>query len=405
MASPLEGLRVLEVASWLAAPSCTALMSDMGADVIKVEPAGGDAYRSLFAALMGPDFVHPTYEFDNRGKRGISLDLEQPEGRELVHELARDVDVFVTNLTGLRLARYELTDKDVKALALRCVYAVLSGYGLDGPDAERQAFDQSAFWARSGAMTVSGEDGDAPSLCRGGYGDHTTGLNLLAASLAALRLRDQTGEGQYAEVTLQRTGTWALAGDVTSTLYSRTQPARHSTDRPPSPLWNYYRTQDDRWLLLVMPMAMTYWPRFCELIGHSEWVEDERFQNLLGLLGNGPEIIPRIREIIAGADLAEWGKRLDRAGLIWAPVAEVTEVIEDQSLRDSGAFSIIHHPKAGVIETISAPFEIRDADIAVRGPAPELGQHTREVLTDLGLSPERLDELAARGILGSASAP
>jgi len=401
MTAPLEGLRVLEVASWLAAPSCTALMSDMGADVIKVEPPGGDAYRNLFASLMGPDFVHPTYEFDNRGKRGISLDLEQPEGRELVHDLTRDVDIFVTNLTGPRLERYELTDENVKALAPRSVYAVLSGFGLEGPDAERQGFDQSAFWARSGAMSVSGEDGDAPSLCRGGYGDHTTALNLLAAILAALRLRDQTDEGQYVEVTLQRTGIWALAGDVTSTLYSRTQPARHSTDRPPNPLWNYYRTKDDRWLLLVMPMAMAYWPRFCELVDHPEWVEDERFQSLLGLVGNGPEIIPRIREIIAGEDLAEWGRKLDEAGLIWAPVAELTEVIDDPSLRDGGAFSMIIHPKAGAIETISAPFEIRDADIAVRGPAPELGQHTREVFAELGLSRERLDELAARGVLGS----
>jgi crotonobetainyl-CoA:carnitine CoA-transferase CaiB-like acyl-CoA transferase len=373
----------------------------MGASVIKVEPPGGDAYRCLFAALMGPDFVHPTYEFDNRGKRGVSLDLEQPEGRELAHELSRDVDIFLTNLTGPRLERYELTDEHVKALAPRSVYVVLSGFGLEGPDAERQGFDQSAFWARSGAMSVSGEDGDAPSLCRGGYGDHTTALNLLAATLAALRLRDQTGEGQYVEVTLQRTGIWVLAGDVTTTLYSRTQPQRHSTDRPPNPLWNYYRTRDDRWLLLVMPMAMAFWPRFCELVGHPEWAEDERFQNLLGLLGHGPEIISRIREILAGEDLAEWGRRLDDAGLIWAPVAELPEVVEDPSLREGGAFSMIEHPRVGAIETISAPFDIRDADIAVRGPAPELGQHTREVFAQLGLSEERLDELAARGVLGS----
>lgn len=250
-------------------------------------------------------------------------------------------------------------------------------------------------------MSVSGEEGDAPSLCRGGYGDHTTALNLLAATLAALRLRDQTGEGQYVEVTLQRTGIWALAGDVTTTLYTRSQPQRHSTDRPPSPVWNYYRTRDDRWLLLVMPMAMAYWPTFCKLMEHPEWVEDERFQNLPGLMANGPEIIPVIREVIVGDDLAQWGHRLDEVELIWAPVAEVPEVIEDPSLRDAGAFEMIIHPRAGAIETIAAPFHIRDADIAVRSHAPDIGEHTREVFTELGVAPERLDALAARGVFGS----
>jgi crotonobetainyl-CoA:carnitine CoA-transferase CaiB-like acyl-CoA transferase len=399
MAAPLEGIRVLEVASWLAVPSCASLLSDMGARVIKVEPPGGDPYRGLFAALMGPDFVHPTFELDNRGKRGVAVDLEHPEGRELVRALARDVDVFLTNLTKPRLERYGLTDAGIRAVAPRSVYVVLSGFGLQGPDSERQAFDQTAFWARSGAMSLSGGDGDAPSICRGGYGDHTTALNLLAATLAALRLRDRTGETQYVEVTLQRTGTWCLGGDVTTTLFTRAQPLRHSTERPPSPIWNQYRTRDGRWLLLVMPMAMAYWPRFCKMVGHSEWAEDERFQSLAGLLANGPQIVPEVREIFASADLADWAPRLDDAGLIWAPVAEVPEVIEDPSLRESGAFSLIDHPRAGAIETLSAPFHIRGAGIDVRGPAPALGQHTREVFGELGLSPAQLDDLLARGVL------
>lgn len=397
--APLDGIRVLEVASWLAVPSCASLLSDMGARVTKVEPPGGDAYRNLFASLMGPDFVHPTFEFDNRGKRGVAVDLEHPEGPGLVLALARDVDIFLTNLTRPRLERYGLTDKHIRAVATRSVYVVLSGFGLTGPDSERQGFDQSAFWARSGAMSLSGEARDAPSLCRGGYGDHTTALNLLAATLAALRLRDQTGESQVVEVTLQRTGVWCLAGDVTTTLFTRSQPVRHSTDRPPNPIWNYYRTRDGRWLLLCMPMPLAYWSRFSELVGHPEWAEDARFQSVAGLLTNGPQVVPAVRETIATEDLAEWGRRFDQAGLIWAPVAEMPEVIEDPSLRENGAFSLIAHPRAGAIETLSAPFDIRGAGIEVRGPAPELGQHTREVFGELGLPPERLDDLVARGVL------
>ena len=349
--------------------------------------------------MMGPDFVHPSFEFDNRGKRGVVVDLEADEGPGLVHELARDVDIFLTNLTRPRLERYRLGASDVHALAPRSVYTVLSGYGLGGPDADRGAFDQTAFWARSGAMSVFGDEGDQPVLCRGGYGDRTTALNLVASTLAALRLRDQTGEPQTVEVTLQRTGIWSLASDVTTALFARVQPPRHNTDQPGNPIWNFYRTSDERWILLVMPAAMAYWPRFCKLVGHPEWAADERFATLTKLMANGPELVPEIRTIMAAHDLAYWADQLDREGLIWAPVAELLDVIEDPSLREAGAFSVIDHPRAGAIETISAPFDIRGADVAVRGPAPDLGQHTREVLGEVGISSERLDQLQERGVI------
>ena len=218
MTAPLEGVRVLEVASWLAAPSCAALMADMGASVIKVEPPGGDTYRRTLQGLFGEDFVHPSFQFDNRGKRGVCVNFDSPEGVELVHRLARNADVFITNLTAPRLAKYRLTDSDVHALSPSAIYAVLSGFGTDGPDSQRQAFDQTAFWARTGAMSVFGDRDDGLLISRGGFGDRTTCLNLLAAILAAMRVRDRTGEGQYVEVTLQRTGVWALASDVTSAL-------------------------------------------------------------------------------------------------------------------------------------------------------------------------------------------
>ncbi len=396
---PLDGIRVVEVASWLAAPSFASLMQDMGADVVKVEPPGGESYRRLFANLLGDDFVHPGYEFDNRGKRGVVVDLEQSEGQELVHRLAADADVFVTNLTRPRLQRYRLTDADIHALAPASVYAVVSAFGLEGPDAERAGFDQTAFWARSGAMSVVGNVGDRPSFCRGGYGDHTTALSLLAATLAALRVRDATGEPQYVEVALQRVGIWALGADVASTLYTREQPPRQDNDAPANPIWNHYQTRDGRWLLLVMPRAMAYWPAFCELMGRPEWIDDPRFADLLAMAEHSAEIVPEIRAKFAGRDLEDWRADLDTAGLIWEPVALVTEVVEDAQLRAAGAFSMVDHPTAGVIETINAPFTIRGADVAVRGPAPSLGQHTRAVFSAAGLADAELDALFERGIV------
>ena len=400
MTAPLAGIKVLEVASWLAVPSCAALLSDMGAEVVKVEPLEGDAYRRLFAALMEDDeFVAPSYQFDNRGKRGIRVDLEQAAGQELVHSLAKDCDIFLTNLTQPRLERYRLTDEHIHALAPQSIFAVLAGYGSHGPDSERQAFDQTAFWARSGAMSIFGDRDDGPLISRGGYGDRTTALNLLSAILAALRVRDQTGEGQYVEVTLQRTGIWALASDVNTALYDRAQPEKTSRRLPNNPIWNAYQTRDERWLLLVMPIAMAYWPKFCNAINRPEWISDPRFATLAQLGANGPEIVPEIRAMFAAEDLAHWREVLDGAGLIWEPVAELPEVTEDPVLREGGAFALIVHPRGGALEIVSTPFHIRDADIEVRGPAPDAGEHTREVFIDAGLDAARIEELIDQGVI------
>jgi crotonobetainyl-CoA:carnitine CoA-transferase CaiB-like acyl-CoA transferase len=279
------------------------------------------------------------------------------------------------------------------------VYAVLSGFGTTGPDAHRQAFDQTAFWARSGAMSVFGDRDDGPLISRGGYGDRTTALNFLAAILAALRVRDRTGQGQFVEVTLQRTGIWALASDVTTALQSRAQPEKTSRRAPGNPIWNYYRTADGRWVALVMPMPLAYWPRFCEIVGRRDWSEDPRFQTVPGLAEHGPAIVPEVDAMFAEHDLAWWRERLDAAGLIWEPVAQLTEVVDDPALREAGAFVSVEHPRAGTLELIAAPFHIRGADVIVRGPAPDAGQHTREVFLEAGVDAATLAAYFERGVV------
>ena len=214
MTAPLAGIRVLEVANWLAAPAAGALLADLGADVIKVEPPGGDVFREFLLRSMGytHDFAtNYAFQLDNRGKRSVTVALDQPGGPELVRRLAARSDVFLTNLIQQRRLRYGLTWEDVRAASPRVVYASFSGYGTRGPDENRPGFDYAAFWARSGLMGLLGEPPSPPPLCRGGQGDHTTALNILAAVLAALRLRDQTNEAQHCEVTLQATGMWTLA--------------------------------------------------------------------------------------------------------------------------------------------------------------------------------------------------
>ena len=313
--------------------------------------------------------------------------------------LITQCDVFITNLTQPRLERYGLLVEDIHALSPSAIYAVLSGFGTEGADSERQAFDQTAFWARSGAMSVFGDRDDGPLISRGGYGDRITGLNLLSAILAALRIKDQTGEGQRVEVTLQRTGVWAMASDVTNALFERAQPVNTSHREPANPIWNFYKTKDGRYLALIMPMALPYWGKFCAMMNRADWANDDRFATLPGMAEHGPSIIPEIEAAFASEDLAAWRERLDASGLIWEPVSELPEVVEDPALRDRGAFSVIVHERGGAMEVVSAPFDIRGADIEVRGPAPDRGEHTQAVFRETGMTDEDIETLFATGAI------
>ncbi len=403
MVAPLSGIRVIEVANWLAAPSAAALMADLGADVIKVEPPGGDAFRHLDMRSLGYDYDFATnfgFELDNRGKRSIVVALDRPGGPELVKRLAEDADVFLTNLVQHRRERYGLTVEDVRAANDRLIYVSFSGYGTDGPDAARAGFDYAAFWARSGIMGLMGEPPSSPPLCRGGQGDHTTALNLLASMLAALRLRDQTGEGQVVDVTLLGTGMWTIGTDLSAALQSRQQPPRHERTRPANPIWNSYQCADGKWLLLVMPQPDPYWPAFCAMVGRPEWESDQRYDTLAHRMEHSEALTGQIDAIFASADLSAWAERLDAAGVIWAPVAELPDVVDDPTVRSLGIVTEIVHPQFGSYETLSTPFTIRGADIAPRGPAPAIGEHTQSVLDGLGLDADELAELAAAGVFG-----
>ena len=404
MAAPLDGIKVLEVANWLAAPAAAALMADMGADVVKVEPPTGDIFRGFVLRSIGYDFDFPhnyAFEVDNRGKRSIVVDLDKPGGPELVRTLAADCDVFLTNLVQRRRVRYGLTFAEVKAANPQVIYASFSGYGAHGPDEDRPGFDFAAFWARSGIMSAIGEPDSPPAMCRGGQGDHTTALNILAAVLAALRMRDKTGEGQHVEVTLQGTGMYTIAGDFSAALTSKKSPARISRKTPVNPIWNTYRTSDDRWILTVMPVPFPgYWPKFCQIIERPEWADDERWNVLAKLRANTPMLVEWIDEIIAQKPYAHWAKLFDEHGLIWAPVATMSDMIADPQVREMGWITELDHPTAGKFETLNTPFRLYNTDTGARGPAPDIGQHTFEILSAAGVSEAEMGKLAEAGVLG-----
>lgn len=404
MVAPLEGIRVVEVANWLAAPSAAALMADLGADVVKVEHPGGDPWRATYMPGQKADFdpetdVDAPFELDNRGKRGLALSLERPGASDVMHRLIARADVFITNLTAPRIERYDLSYERLHEINPRLVYVVLTGYGTRGADQAKTGFDHSAFWSRSGIMSLFGEPGGPPMQCRPGQGDHTTALNLLSGTLAALRLRDLTGEGQRVEITLQRTGAWTIGVDLSAVLITERQPQRMNRIVPGNPLFNWYETADGRWVMLVMPTPDRHWAPMCRALDREDLLADERYATLAERRRHSAELTAQIADTMRTRTLSEWTPRLDAEVLTWAPVAEVTEVIADPQMEEMDAWRWLEGTQ-GPFRTLNTPFEITGAEIGPRGPAPRTGEHTQEVLLEFGFSDEEIASLAAEGAFG-----
>jgi len=342
------------------------------------------------------------FQVDNRGKRGIALALDRPEGQELVRRLVDGADVFLNNLLLRRQQRFGLDADTLLGRCPRLVHATMTGYGLEGPDAARPGFDITTFFGRGGITHAITEPGSQAPRARPAQGDHAAALALLAAVLTALRLVERTGQGQVVDVNLLATAVWTMSTDLSATLVDGQDPPLLGRRRRRHALQESFRTADDRWVLLFMPEAH-WWPRFCEAVGRPQWAQDPRFATVATRREHMPLITDLMDELFATRTLAQWGETLDGAGLTWGPAATVSEVAADPHLDAVGAFPELEHPVVGTFRTVAVPMRVRGADLAPRGPAPELGQHTREVLLELGMSAAEVDTAVADGVVGAGS--
>jgi crotonobetainyl-CoA:carnitine CoA-transferase CaiB-like acyl-CoA transferase len=393
MPAPLEGIRVVEIASFVAAPSGGALLADLGAEVIKVEVPEGEIYRHTKPHMGGykSDFDGgPPFEMDNRGKRSLALDLGRPEARDALRRVIARADVVLTNLLPGRQRKYGLDPDTLRAQQPALIHATLNGYGVRGDEADAPAFDYTAYWARTGMMDLFRAPDAIPAYLRPGVGDHAAGMSLVAGILAALRVRDRTGEGQAIEVSLLQIGLYIQGNDMSNVLATGQNPPMHDRRAPRNPLWNYYATADQRWLHLVMVESQRYWPNVCRALELGELERDERFADPVARYRNGRALVERLDSVFGSRTLAEWESELRRHPLIWAPVKRMNEMIDDPQVAAMGYLSTVDHPRLGQFKSVGPPFRMSAHAMPANRPAPDLGADSDAVLREAGLSADEI---------------
>ena len=408
MESPLEDITVIEVGNFVASPSAGAILADLGARVIKIEPLTGDPWRGFSRPTKNIDLpdalkkMDLQFDVDNRGKESIAVALDQPEGADLVRKLIAKADIFMCNLLAERQEKFGLDPQTLLGLKPDLVHATLTGYGTSGPDAWRPGYDVTAFFGRSGLYDAlrEGEDGIVP-MARPAQGDHTTGLAFFGAILAALRLAEKTGEGQIVETSLYETAVWTQASDYAVTAVDHAPVRRRSRKELLAITGNRFPCGDGKWVVLNMVPDTAYWAPMCRAIGVEELIDDERFSESRSRYHNMAELIDLIDEALAKKSRDDWGKIFDKAGLLWGPVLGLHEVVQDPHAIELGMFPKMEHPDAGTYTTVNIPMRFQTAKVGPRSPAPDIGQHTDSVLTEFGFSEEAINSLLETKTIGT----
>jgi crotonobetainyl-CoA:carnitine CoA-transferase CaiB-like acyl-CoA transferase len=404
MPGPMEGVKVVEIGVWIAGPAAGGILADWGADVVKIEPPGiGDPART-FQSMLGADLpFNPIFENDNRSKRSIVIDLSNETGRELALELIDGADVFVTNVRMKALARLGLDPDSLLERCPRLVYAVVSGYGLEGPDADRAAYDIAGFWARSGIAASLTSPGGHPPFQRGGMGDHNAGLAAAGAVSAALYSREKTGKGQLVSTSLLREGLYTLSFDLA--LGVRFGIPLQVADRKTmgNPCINNYADKDGRWFWIVGLEAERHWPPLARVVGHPEWMDDPRFATVVARAENAAELIASLDAIFATRTREEWAEVFaTEEDLWWAPVQTTEEVLSDPQVLASGGLVAVPDGD-GTTLLPATPVDFGGTPWAPRSMAPALGQHSDEILRELGRSGDEIEALRAASIVTFAA--
>lgn len=402
MARLLHGIRVIDAANFIAGPVSTTIMADFGADVIKVEPPTGDVYRVRGAGYPPSAYNYP-WIVDNRSKRSVAIDLRTEDGQTLLHHLVRDVDVFVTNAPLESRARLAIRYEDLSPLNERLIYASITAYGETGEEASKPGFDSIALWARTGLMDLVRASPDVPpARSLPGMGDHPTGTALFAAIMAGLYHRERTGRGTTVATSLMANGLWMNAIPVQGILCGVRTEVRPPREEAISALANMYRCRDGRWFMLTITGDERHWEPFARGIGRADLVADSRFAGTHERRANARLLTAILDELFATRDWAAWSPILEKTGVAFGVVGTLDDIPHDTQMRASGALVPMEDPRAGASLTVSSPLQVGSERKVPATLAPEIGQHTVEVLRAAGISPVDIERLLRARVIAQA---
>ncbi len=391
-----SGLRVVDFASFIAGPGAAVILSDFGADVIKVEPPTGDTQRIIYKVPPQPR-AHDNYPWhlDNRNKRGLALNLKSADSQEVLERLVKWADVLIVNTPHPARKRLKLEYDDVAAWNPRLIYADLTGYGDKGPDASLPGFDITSFWARSGLLGLTRDAGSPPTQPLAGSGDHATAISLFSGIVTGLYRRERTGKGSYVTTSLLATGVWSSGIAIQGALCDAKFFPLHDRLKPTNATFNVYQSSDDHWFLIVT--TPDHWRSLATAIGRPDLLSDARFADPAKQAVNAAALAEILDKLFRSQPLAHWRDAFEKAHIPFGIVQTPAEVINDPQLHENDIIVPLEGAGGKLTSTISSPIQVHGVAKVPARRAPGIGEHNDEILEQLGFSESEIEGLQASG--------